>query len=738
MISTESNFKKASKKKAVCWLTRHKEQRYRQQFWNHLCKTCRMAVLVACLACIVSFASAEFHSADTSQNSRIELGELLRVIQFFNSDRLHCEPGTEDGYAPGAGDVSCFFHSSDYGAQDWTVELAELLRIIQFFNSDGYHAARDTEDAFAPGQCALGEGEGEGEEEGEGPITKTVLLPGDVPLEMLWIPAGSFMMGRYPGEVVVDGTLQEEWEYDLPQHAVTIASGFWMGKYEITNAQWQAITRAIQLEYTGFENRLEPEVHYFNNPVNAVSWNNIQLFLAALNEYTGMDFRLPSEAEWEYACRAETTSRFYWGDDPDYTLFDDYAWRYMSEDDGLAERYQKPVGKKKPNAFGLYDMLGNVAEWCEDDWHASYTGAPTDATPWIDSPRSQKRVVRSSAFYWSLRSASRQAGGIIYPYSGFRLAKSPEPDETWHEEGETEITLTPGEMCSVEAGTFAMGDPWSEGNENELPVHNVTLSAYEIGKYEVTVKEYVDALNWAKAQGYLAPITAMEQEQVFAYGKPIIALNSHQEYVYYSGAKFIIKEKEPRPTEDLPIGNLSWHGAAAYCNWLSEYQGLEPCYDTTTWECDFSKNGYHLPTEAQWERAAAWDATTGYHYRYGTSSDSIDCNSVNCMVDGFPCDPLGLKPSPYLLPVGYYTDSVSPVGCYNMSGNLMEICNDSAYGEYSAESVTDPIGPAFNEGYVVRGGTYYADSIYARTAIRIFISKKATTDYPDLGFRIAK
>ncbi|HPO17008.1 MAG TPA: hypothetical protein PLI09_26460, partial [Candidatus Hydrogenedentes bacterium] len=93
----------------------------------------------------------EFHTADQNGDNMINLSELLRVIQFFNSGGLHCQAGTEDGYAPGPGDQSCAPHASDYNAQDWLINLSELLRVIQFFNSGGYHACEGSEDGFCPG-----------------------------------------------------------------------------------------------------------------------------------------------------------------------------------------------------------------------------------------------------------------------------------------------------------------------------------------------------------------------------------------------------------------------------------------------------------------------------------------------------------------------------------------------------------------------------------------------------------
>ena len=197
-----------------------------------------------------------------------------------------------------------------------------------------------------------------------------------------WIPPGRFMMGSPDDE-------QARYDDEGPLHEVTIAEGSWMGKYPITQVQWQAIMGNNPSEFQG-ENR----------PVELVSWNDIREpggYLEKLNEASpGYNFRLPSEAEWEYAYRAGTTTRFYWGDDPDYTEIDDYAWYGNNFDTVNGKTHD--VGLKLPNAWGLYDMAGNLFEWCEDDMHNNYNGAPTDGSAWVDSPRGSARLLRGGSW----------------------------------------------------------------------------------------------------------------------------------------------------------------------------------------------------------------------------------------------------------------------------------------------------------------------------------------------------
>jgi formylglycine-generating enzyme required for sulfatase activity len=239
------------------------------------------------------------------------------------------------------------------------------------------------------------------------------MLPGDVSLEMVYIPAGTFMMGRYPGE-------QDSSDWEDPRHQVTVP-GFWMSKYEITKAQWTAIMDTTP--WAGQDDVLDE----LDSPAVYVSWNDARAFITALSNYAGKRFRLPSESEWEYACRAGTTTRLYWGNDPEYTEGDAYCWWWYNAA-FVDEAYAHASGVKLPNAFELYDMSGNVWEWCEDDWHGDYVGAPTDGRPWVKSPRGTTRVLRGGSWLIhgnNARSANRNHvdPAIKTPANGFRIAR---------------------------------------------------------------------------------------------------------------------------------------------------------------------------------------------------------------------------------------------------------------------------------------------------------------------------
>ena len=179
---------------------------------------------------------------------------------------------------------------------------------------------------------------------------KVIDLGRGVTLELVWIPPGEFLMGSPDGERGRDGD-------EGSQHRVRITKGFWMGKYEVTQKQWETVMGHNPSRFKGDGRR----------PVESVSWDDCQEFLKKLNSRASSPgFRLPTEAEWEYACRAGTTTRFYWGDHSDSA----HAW--YRDNSG---RHPHPVGEKKPNAWGLYDMSGNVWEWCHDRY-GNYSPKP--------------------------------------------------------------------------------------------------------------------------------------------------------------------------------------------------------------------------------------------------------------------------------------------------------------------------------------------------------------------------
>ena len=210
----------------------------------------------------------------------------------------------------------------------------------------------------------------------------TADLPGRAEMAFVYIGPGTFTMGSPDSD-----PWGAAWE--KPQHEVTITRGFYLGKYEVTQGQWEAVMGTTP--WAGRGDVLENPDH----PAVYVSWEDVQGFIEALNLAANGDlYRLPTEAEWEYACRAGTTARWSFGDDD--SLAGDYAW-YLENASERGEDYAHRVGTKKPSPWGLYDMHGNVWEWCRDWYASTYYSTSPGVDP--QGPESGTfRVVRGGFF----------------------------------------------------------------------------------------------------------------------------------------------------------------------------------------------------------------------------------------------------------------------------------------------------------------------------------------------------
>jgi formylglycine-generating enzyme required for sulfatase activity len=216
---------------------------------------------------------------------------------------------------------------------------------------------------------------------------KTENIGNGVSLEMVKIPGGRFLMGSPDTEA---GRERNEG----PQHYVDVPE-FLMGKYVVTQGQWKAIASRTDLKVE-LDLKIEPsifkepykDIDRWNRPVERVSWFEAVEFCKRLSKLTGRNYRLPSEAEWEYACRAGTTTPFYFGETITTELVNyDGNYTYGNGPEGEYRRQTIPVGQFPANAFGLYDMHGNVLEWCADEWHKNYADAPTDGSIWLNGDK---------------------------------------------------------------------------------------------------------------------------------------------------------------------------------------------------------------------------------------------------------------------------------------------------------------------------------------------------------------
>ena len=263
--------------------------------------------------------------------------------------------------------------------------------------------------------------------QGSNQYYEEALAEGVLPLRMLLIPAGKFLMGSLPNEL-------EHSDVEGPQHEVSV-SQFFMSKYPVTQGQWQAVAALPQVKRD-----LDADPSSFKGallPVERVSWYEAVEFCDRLTLRTNRQYRLPTEAEWEYACRAGTTTPFYYGETittelANYRGTDDKEYKWSgSYGDGPKGEYREKTTLvdqfDSPNAYGLCDMHGNVLEWCQDHWHSDYDDAPTDGQAWLTDAAAAYRVLRGGSWIYlprNCRSASRLS--IIPDYRdisiGFRVS----------------------------------------------------------------------------------------------------------------------------------------------------------------------------------------------------------------------------------------------------------------------------------------------------------------------------
>ena len=563
--------------------------------------------------------------------------------------------------------------------------------------------------------------------------------------EMVRIPAGEFRMGSR-GRDADDG--------GKPIHRVTVPT-FKLGKYEVTVGQFRAFVvatgyltvaerregkdggchtrpwkRSLRPWNSGHSWREPGYTVADDQPVVCVTWEDVQSFINWLNDRTGGNYRLPSEAEWEYAARAGSTTEYSWGDDIGNNLAN-------CANDYCGDRWEHtaPAGSFPTNAWGLHDMHGNVTEWVQDCWHDSYEGAPKDGSAWT-SGYCLDRVLRGGS--WSdssglLRFTRRQlaSAGQYQPYRsdtiGFRLAQGGghnteetaviviyDPVKAQGQAHDTEETATlvsklVSEMVSIPGGTFPMGDLSGEGDDDERPVHSVTLLAFRLGRYEVTVDQF---LRFVDASGYR---TDAERNAGGAEG---CSIRDSDEWVWAPGSSW------HNPGYDIaydqPVVCVSWNDARAFIDWLNDKTG----------------GNYRLPSEAEWEYAARAGSTTKYHFgndesqlcRYANhadSSTSFDRRNESCS------DGVGER----VAAVGQYDPNAYSL--YDMHGNVEEWVRDCWNDSY--EGAPDD-GSTWMRGdcsqRVVRGGSWSYSPWLLRSAARSWYGRSSR--FTDIGFRLAQ
>ena len=500
-------------------------------------------------------------------------------------------------------------------------------------------------------------------------------------MEFVYVGPGEFTMGSPDSE---SGHQPSE----APAHTVKIGHGFWMARTEVTQAQWEAVMGA-----GSNPSRFTGDSGGALRPVERVSWIDANSFCRGLSQALGASFRLPSEAEWEYACRAGTSTPWWFGDDG--ARLDRFAWF-----DATSADITFPVGLKGVNPWGLTDLYGNVREWCQDAWHPNYNGAPGDGSAWVSEDPKAPRVLRGGDFDRSpteCRSASRTSApwDTRFPLFGFRpcvdlgseigtpAVVRARADHASHEASKAKVRdafwkahATPPdrrlvidlgkgqtmEFLWVEPGSFQMGSPESETfhERNEHPVPVTIRRGFWMARTEVTQAQFA-AIMGAHRNRWSDP----------------------------SGRK--------------PADSVSWPEAREFCERVATKAAP-----------------MRLPSEAEWEYACR--AGTSTAFSFGDDTRRIGEFSWSGLDSGETTAPVG-------------THAPNPWGFHDMHGNVWEWCQDTWHASYQGQPAD---GSAWIRGgtpwlRVMRGGSWDDDPSVVRSANRNAMAP--TVSYDVNGFR---
>ena len=538
------------------------------------------------------------------------------------------------------------------------------------------------------------------------PETRSIDLGQGTLLSLVLIPPGSYTMGA---------PLSEGNQVDETPHEVQISKAFYLGKTEITQAQWKAVMNGTNPSWYVATGGGAGKVRGMNTddfPVEMVSWTESKLFLTKV----GSGCRLPTEAEWEYACRAGTTTSYSFGS----SIMPGRANVDLSSISGSSLARTQAVGSYAMNAFGLYDMHGNVSEWCSDSYD-KYGSASQKDPQRIDPDPDAIRVLRGGSYSDAppnARSAYRYRGASQWRMVdiGFRVALSIDASVAIAPTAAPPTTLAPTALKApfteaeamaarkawanylsvpeiknvdvgggislrlmlIPPGSFKMGAPLSEGNQLDEQEREVEISQpFYLGNTEVTQAQW-KAIMPGQNPSHFSPMGNGRAK--------VVGIN----------------------TDGLPVEKVLWDEAKTFLQKL----GLN----------------FRLPSEAEWEYACRAGTSTAYHF--GNISNGSLAN-----VDGtFPFGTFQNGPS-----LGRTTTVASYLpnafGLYDMHGNVVEWCEDS-YSKEPLETRKDPIriDPVSNPIRITRGGAYSNSPLNSRSAYRF--GTLAQTRSLDVGFRV--
>ena len=353
----------------------------------------------------------------------------------------------------------------------------------------------------------------------------------------------------------------------------------------------------------------------------------------------------------------------------------------------------------------------------------------------------------TTTFYWSSTSLANDTTQAWYLDSDYGLTSYTPKTGSWHVRcvrGGTATSWNAPALRPIPAGSFVMGDHFGftdpDHPSDELPLHTVVLDAFSMGTYDITNRQYCTYLNAALAQGLIEVRSGL----VYAVGGTTIYCETREGEsaaygIIYSGIEWDGTSFSVLANRDNhPMIGVRWEGAAAYCNWLSAVQGYQSCYNLSTWVCDFTKSGYRLPTEAEWEYAANGGRTSPYYQFPWGSNTNTDGTWSNWESSA---DPYETGDYPWTTPVGFYdgtlhaksdfnwpgsqttyqtSNAVNGYGLYDMGGNVWQWVNDwYSNGYYSISPASNPAGPTTGDAMPdskayrgMRGGTWYNGAQY--------------------------
>ncbi len=514
-------------------------------------------------------------------------------------------------------------------------------------------------------------------------------------MKLKLIPAGEFMMGSPES---VDDTDDKA----KPQHKVRITKPFYLGVHEVTQAEYEKVMGENPSNFKGAR-----------NPVEQVSWNDAVEFCRKLSAKEGKTYRLPVEAEWEYACRAGTTTLHSFGDNKE--SLGQYAWYSENSD-----KKTHPVGEKKPNPWGLYGMHGNVCEWCADYFASYYAVSPTDdpAGPKMGSNRVRRggswrfvaRICRSANRFWYWP----EDGSSVL---GFRVAAVPPGEsklvvkkpETLQENPKAAVSH-PDVMEEAKPATKKPEAEWQLPPDALQPA----IAPFDADQ----AKQHQQA--WAEYLGVPVEITNSIGMKMMLIPPGEFMMGSR-----YSGPQHKVRITKPFylgvcevtqaeyakvMRENLskfkaaanPVDQVSWDDAVEFCKKLSAKEGKT----------------YRLPTETEWEYACRAGTTT--RFSFGDDLASLGDYAWYRDNSDQKTHPVGAK-------------KPNAWGLHDMHGNMREWCAGWYY--YAVSPTDDPPGPETGTNRVLRGGSWRYSALICRAADRHGFMPGARFD--DLGFRVA-